>query len=187
MQHWAGVKRILRYLKATANLRLRYHRTDDTNTVGYCDADWAGDADEARSSTGYVFLRNETAISWATRKQPTVALSTTEAEHMSMVAAVQEAIWLRTLEEELFQCKLKPTTLYCDNQGAMKLAKNNAFSSRTKHIHVKQQFIHQAVESKVIDPKYVNTNQMLADVLTKGLPREKHCSIIEKFGLVQKN
>lgn len=182
-QHWAGVKRIIRYLKGTAKLGLRYSKTTDADTVGYCDADWAGDADGARSSTGYVFLRNETAISWATRKQPTVALSTTEAEHMSMVGAVQEAIWLRNLENELSGKSLKPTVIHCDNQGAMKLAKNNAFSPRTKHIHVKQQFLHEAVENGIVTLKYVNTNEMIADVLTKGLPREKHCGLIKKFGL----
>lgn len=183
LQHWAGVKRIIRYLKGTAKLGLRYSRMNDADTIGYCDADWAGDADGARSSTGYVFLRNETAISWATRKQPTVALSTTEAEHMSMVGAVQEAIWLRNLEIELSGKGLKPTVIHCDNQGAMKLAKNNAFSSRTKHIHVKQQFLHEAVEKGIVTLKYVSTNQMIADVLTKGLPREKHCGLIKNFGL----
>lgn len=182
-QHWAGVKRIIRYLKGTAKLGLRYQRSADTETIGYCDADWAGDVDGARSSTGYVFLRNETAISWATRKQPTVALSTTEAEHMSMVGATQEAIWLRSLESELFKKTMKATKIHCDNQGAMKLAKNNAFSPRTKHIHVKQQFIHEVVEKEIVELKYVSTNDMIADVLTKGLPREKHCGLIKKFGL----
>lgn len=155
----------------------------DEDTIGYCDADWAGDADGARSSTGYVFLRNETAISWATRKQPTVALSTTEAEHMSMVGAVQEAIWLRNLETELLGKTIKPTIIHCDNQGAMKLAKNNAFSSRTKHIHVKQCFLHEVIEKEIVDLKYVNTNEMLANVLTKGIPRKKHFELTKKFGL----
>lgn len=102
---------------------------------------------------------------------------------MSMVAAVQEAIWLRGLERELFQKTSAPTVIHCDNQGAMKLAKNNGFSPRTKHIHVMQRFLHEKVQTRVVELKYINTNQMVADVLTKGLSKEKHNQLINKFGL----
>lgn len=95
--HWIAVKRILRYLNGTANARLVFNKSGNSELIGYCDADWASDIDSRRSVTGYVFLYQGAAISWNTRKQSTIAGSTTEAEYMSLSAASSEAIWLKTI------------------------------------------------------------------------------------------
>ena len=105
--------------------------------VGHCDADWASDVDSRRSTTDYVCLHQGAAISWGTRRQKTIALSTTEAEFMAIVAAIQESIWLKRLEEELVTGDLKTMTIYCDNKSALHIATNNSFSNRTKHVDIK--------------------------------------------------
>lgn len=179
--HWQAVKRIFRYLKGTSLLGITYGKVIH-DVVGFCDADWAGDLDKRKSTTGYIFIMNGGAISWSTKKQPTVALSTTEAEYMSVVAATQEAIWLKCLRE-FFLNKSDAVLLHCDNQGAIHLSKNNAFSSRTKHIHIKLEFVKEKIETGVIELMYVPTNEMLADLLTKGLTKEKLNFLMKQFGM----
>ena len=93
-EHWTGVKRLLRYLKGTADLGILYTREKSGELRGYTDADWGGDQDSRISTSGYVFLRAGGAVSWKSRKQQTVALSTAEAEYVAASAAAQEAIWL---------------------------------------------------------------------------------------------
>lgn len=100
--HLTALKRVIRYLKGTIDCKLTFRPDGNDEMIGYCDADWAGDKDKCRSTTGYVFKAQGGALSWATRLQPTIALSSTEAEFMSMVAAIQEALWLKRFECELF-------------------------------------------------------------------------------------
>ena len=92
-----ALKRILRYLKRTASLAIKYQKSDDGDLIGYSDADWAGDADDRHSTSGNLFLLAGGPISWQSKKQGVVALSTCEAEYVALSAAVQEAIWLKKL------------------------------------------------------------------------------------------
>ena len=136
-----GVKRVLRYLKGTLNygLKLSVHR-EQTELNGYSDADWAGDVDSrTRSTPGYVFQFGNGTISWSSRKQPTVSKSSTEAEYVALSSATQEAIWLRCLMKDGKQMD-SPTTIYEDNQGAIELAKNVKYHSRTKQIDICHHF-----------------------------------------------
>ncbi|XP_036327398.1 secreted RxLR effector protein 161-like [Rhagoletis pomonella] len=165
--HWTAVKRVLRYLKGTIDLKLTYRKDSNDQMVGYCDADWAGNQDERRSNTGYVFVLQGGAISWATRKQPTIALSSTEAEFMSMVAAIQEALWLKRFEGELFADATPSIQLNCDNQGAIKLATNNNYHARTKHIDVKNYFIREKLAEDIIKLSFLSTSEMIANIITK--------------------
>lgn len=111
MSHWAGVKRILRYLHGTSSYRLKFDASKTGPIYGYCDADWTSDPDE-RSVTGYIFIKYDAPISWCTKRQPTVALSTTEAEYMAMSSAAQETLWLRGLSEEIEQSSKNPTQIF---------------------------------------------------------------------------
>ena len=108
---------------------------------GFCDADWAGDANERRSTTGYVFFIGEVAVSWNCKKQPTIALSTTEAEYMAASHCTKEAIWIRKLMADVGLHQGRAMTIMCDNQGCIGLAKNPTHHSRTKHIDVQHHFI----------------------------------------------
>lgn len=106
-----------------------------THLLGYCDADFAGELDTRRSTTGYVFTLCGWAISWSSRLQPTVAVSTAEAEYMAAAAAVEEALWLRKLLQG-FGLNERTVPINCDNQGAIKLLKHPIASVRSKHIDV---------------------------------------------------
>jgi hypothetical protein len=128
--HWAAVKRIMRYLKGTSDMKLHLGGKGIA-MKGYCDADWGGDADGRRSTTGYVFFVGDGAVSWNSKRQPTVALSTTEAEYMAASQSAKEAVWLRQLMADVGCVQEEATTIMCDNQGCIALAKNPKHHSRT--------------------------------------------------------
>lgn len=175
--HWTAVKRIFRYLRGTLDVGITYRRDDNNAIHGYCDADWAGDATDRRSVTGYAFLLQGGAITWNTKKQPTVALSTTEAEYMAMSSATQEALWLMNLHNSIFgtQNTLHSIIIYSDNKSAILLSeKTTQFHPRTKHIDIRHHFIREKVNEGRIQLKHTPTQNMFADYLTKPVPHEKH-------------
>lgn len=133
--HCMAVKRILRYLKGTLDLKL-YLGGKDVSLMGFCDTDWAGDASDRRSTTGYVFFVGVGAVSWNCKRQPTIALSTTEAEYMATSHCTKEAIWFRQLLADVGYVQDGATTIKCDIQGCIALIKNPTHNSRTKHIDV---------------------------------------------------
>ena len=183
-EHWTAVKHIMRYLKNTADWVLTLGSGCKLQLVGYCDADWAGgDLDGRRSTTGYTFSLGSGSIVWSSKRQPTVALSTTEAEYMATTNAAREAIWLRRLLGELGYTQAEPTVIYSDNQGSIKLAHNPVHHSRTKHIDVQHHFVRELVESNVVALRYCPTDANVADVLTKPLLRIKHVQCAEALGL----
>ena len=180
--HWAGVKRIMRYLQGTLEAKLVLGGKS-LALKGYCDADWAGDASDRRSTTGYVFMLGDGAISWNSKKQPTIALSTTEAEYMAISQCTREALWLRQLMSDVGLEQEKSTLVMCDNQGAIALVKNPTHHSRSKHIDIQHHFIREKVEEVLIELKYVPTEHMVADVLTKALAKPRHEDLCKRMGL----
>ena len=130
--HWNVGMRILRYLKGTQGYGINYN-TGKT-LIGFCDSNWAGDVDSRRSVTGYCFTLGSGCISWISKKQPTVALSSTEAEYKAAFFASCEARWLRYILGDIGMRQERPTVLNCDNQSCIAIAKNPAFHARTKHI-----------------------------------------------------
>jgi len=166
---------VFRYLKDAIELCITYGRDVrlGTKIIGYCDSDYAGDPDKPKSTTAYVFMLGGAAITWASKLQPTVAISSSEAEYMALAAAVQDAIYLRQLMSDLGFEQSEPTTIYEDNQGCIALAENPVMHKRTKHIDVKHHFIREGVESKEIELEYVYTKNQLADMLTKPLKRDE--------------
>ena len=184
-QHWTAVKRIMRYIKGTIHLGLAYGRNEQKDCIGYSDADWGGDSDDHRSTSGYIFQVGGAAISWRSKKQSCVALSTAEAEYMALTNAAQEAVWLRKLTADLTKEERapKPIVIYEDNQSAICIAKNPQFHGRTKHIGIKYHYIREQVNSKNVELKYCPTEEMLADMLTKGLNREKLEKLTDMCGM----
>lgn len=174
-KHWEAVKRIMRYLKGTINLGLQYEKGNSEECIGYSDADWAGDVQDRKSTSGYMFQMSGTAVSWRSKKQSCVALSTAEAEYMALASAAQEAVWLKQLVEELTSKSAKPIVVHEDNQAAIKMTKNPQFHGRAKHIAIKYHFIREQVERGTVKLEYCPTEDMLADILTKGLTRDKFC------------
>lgn len=165
------------------DLKLTYQTGSDNNLYGFCDADWASDIDKRRSCTGYLFKMCEGAITWASKRQPTIAISSTEAEYMAISSAIQEAIWLKQLASELQHSKVEGINLFCDNQGAIKLAESDAFRPRTKHIDIKFHFVREYIENGIINIKYIPTKEMVADNLTKAVARDKHNFCSNLMGL----
>ena len=163
-EHWMAVKWILRYLRGTTNQELCFGGSNIA-LQGYVDADMAGDRDNRRSTTGYVFTVGGTAVSWVSKIQSVVALSTTEAEYVSATKASKEMIWLQRFTDELGK-KHDMGTLYNDSQSVIHLAKNSAFHSRTKHIHLKYHFIRSVLEDGELKLQKIHTSQNPADMLT---------------------
>lgn len=166
--HWVAGKRILRYLKGTNTSGIKFSKKGK-ELEGYTDADWGSCLDDRHSYTGYAFILAGAAISWEAKKQRTVALSTMQSKYMSHTEAAKEAIYIRRFMEEVgFQLK-GPTTIYCDNQAADKLARNPVFNSRSKHIDIRYHFIRSALKEGHVDIKYIASEENSADVLTKGV------------------
>jgi Reverse transcriptase (RNA-dependent DNA polymerase) len=134
-QHWEAVKRVMRYLKGTLHAKLKFSKDGNPSIFSYTDSDWASDEDDRRSCTGHVFIKQGGAISWNSKRQPTIALSSTEAEYMALSSCAQEALFYRQLETDLGSSISDiGTKVYCDNKGAIDLSKSSGFNARTKHM-----------------------------------------------------
>ena len=184
--HAQALKRLLRYLRGTIDRRITYAASGAIDSqpklVGYCDADWGG-GPGCRSVTGYVFILAGGAISWQSKKQKTVALSTVEAEYMATTQATKEAIWWRSFLKGLGHDMSHPTILHSDSQGSIALAHNPEHHARTKHIDIQYHFIRQHVADKTIAVHFVGTEGMLADIFTKALDRVAYDRGARRLGL----
>ena len=143
--HWKAAKRILRYLRGTLQFGLEYMHTGNFRLQGYADSDWAGCIDSWKSTFGYCFSLGSVAVSWSSKKQPNVALSSTEAEYKVAVIAACEKIWLRRILADIGLHQEEATKLFCDNQSVLKIAKNLVFHAQTKHIEVHHHFIKEQI------------------------------------------
>ena len=175
--HWSGVKRVLRYIKGTFDFGLKFTYSDSFVLHGFADADWAGCSESRKSTSGEVFKIGNCTVSWRSKKQSVVALSSCEAEYISLCSAAQETVWLRNLLADVGFEQTQATTMREDNQGAMCLARNPKDHTRTKHIDVKFHYTRETIENNILKLVYCPTGEMVADTLTKGLPK----SGFEKF------
>ena len=182
--HWIGVKRVLRYLKGTLTYGLTFFADQkEPELFGFSDADWAGDIDTRRSTSGYVFKLGKSTVSWSSQKQATGAKSSIEAEYVTLSSAAQEAIWLRRLMDDLHQKVDEPTIIFEDNQGAIEMAKNPKNHKRTKHIDICHHFVRERVMLNEIKVIYCPTEDMVADVMIKGLPKHTFEKLRNLLGL----
>ena len=174
-EHFVAAKRVLRYLKGTKELGLKYGgmTAGKPTVVGYADADWASDKDTRRSVTGYLFMLNGGAISWASKLQPTVALSSSESEYMAACYAAQEAIHLRRLMGSLGFTQEEPTIIYEDNMGCIGMSENPIMHQRSKHIDIRFHFLRETVANGQVLLTFIPTMDQLADLLTKALPKAR--------------
>uniref|UniRef100_A0A2N9GRU3 Reverse transcriptase Ty1/copia-type domain-containing protein n=1 Tax=Fagus sylvatica TaxID=28930 RepID=A0A2N9GRU3_FAGSY len=166
-----------RYLKGTAEHEILFSRQPGTNSVvGYVDADYAGEVDDRRSTTGYVFTLSGGPICWKSTLQSIVAMSTTEAEYMAVAEAAKEALWLKGLVKEL-GLNQGGVQMHCDSQSAIYLAKNQVYHARTKHIDVRFHKIRELIVTGDIVLEKVHTSENAADMLTKPVTtaKFKHC------------
>ncbi|KAL9266778.1 Retrovirus-related Pol polyprotein from transposon TNT 1-94-like protein, partial [Drosera capensis] len=166
-KHCEAVKWLLRYLKGTSKTSLRFSK-NDVVLEGYSDADLGGCSDTRKSTTGFVFTVGGTTVSWMSRLQKSVALSTTEAEYMALSEAGKEMIWLKNLLEELGR-KQDDSVLYSNSQSAIHLAKNPVFHAKTKHIQLRYHFIRGLISDGTLSLRKILGSKNPADMLTKGV------------------
>lgn len=183
VEHWNYAKRVLKYLKKTKMYCLKFSSQGES-LKGFVDADWASDSLDRKSYTGFCFVMSGSAVSWQSRKQRVIALSSTEAEYVALSEACREAVYLRELLYELTG-SLSTIRLNCDNQSALKMATNHQCHNRSKHVDVKHHFVRETVKSGKVEVNYLSTNEMPADLLTKGLGTVKHYKFMESLGILK--
>lgn len=173
--HWQAVKHVFRYLKGTMDLKLTYQNDNDLHSahlfITYSDSDHAGCPDTRRSTSGYVTKIGSGTVSWSSKKQSTVALSSTEAEYVATVATGKEILWMRSLLKELHYKADGTSPILVDSQSALATVMNLENHGRMKHLDIKIHWIREVVRRKQVEPFYLPTEEMTADILTKPLSR----------------
>ncbi|KAA8521614.1 hypothetical protein F0562_012287 [Nyssa sinensis] len=181
--HWQSVKRILQYLPHTLHLGFLFTKSLTMNLTAYTDADWARCPDYRRSTNAYLIYSGSNLISWSSKKQPTVARSSTEAEFKAIANATTEVIWVQHLCRDLGINLTTPSTILCDNLGAIYLSSNPLFHARTKHVEIDFHFIRDRVFYKSLAVLFVSSKDQLADVLTKPLTTARFTTLYSSLRL----
>jgi hypothetical protein len=166
-------KESIRYIAFTLHVGLRIRKTSFTLVSASSDVDWAGSVDDRRSTGGFVVYLGSNLISWSARKQATVSRSSTEAEYKAMANATAEVIWVESLLVELGVKFRRPSRLWCDNLGATYLFANPVFHARAKHIEIDFHFVRERVAKKLLEVRFIASNDQVADGFTKALPTHK--------------
>jgi hypothetical protein len=166
--HFLGLKRILRYLKGTWDYKLRFTKDGDYPLEGYADADFANDWEDRKSVSGFVFKVFGNIVSWSTKKQPTVSLSSTEAELIALCHATKEGLWLCKLLSDIgISCE--PFTMYEDNLPCIRICEEPREHQRMKHLDVQFKFVREVIKDKKIEVKHVSSAKQQADMMIKPL------------------
>ncbi|CAL9016687.1 unnamed protein product [Prunus brigantina] len=182
-EHLLAAKRLLRYLMGTLELGVFYAREGAIELFAYTDSDYAGDYDDRKSTSGYVFKLSGGAVAWALKKQHVVTLSTTEAEYVAAAACACQSIWMKRVLNHFSPSQSKCITVFCDNSSAIKLSKNPVLHGRSKHIDVRFHFLRNLTRDGVVELKYCGTSEQLADIMTKPLKLESFVKLRELLGM----
>ncbi|KAL0847150.1 hypothetical protein Bca101_020396 [Brassica carinata] len=166
--HMNAVKRVIKYVKGTLDLGLHYSFETNVNLAGYCDADWAGCVDDRRSTSGGCFFLGNNMISWHSKKQNCVSLSTAEAEYISLGSCCTQLLWMRQMLVD-YGITSDSMIVHYDNMSAINLTKNPVQHSRTKHVDLRHHFVRELVELKLVVIEHVSSENQLADIFTKPL------------------
>jgi hypothetical protein len=185
-EHFRAAKHLLRYVRGTSDLCLSFQCHDDSPTLhGYVDADWGGCSDTTRSTTGYLTYVYGCLVGWRSKRQPTTALSTMEAELMASCDVVKQLKWLQYLLADLRVENTQPAVVWCDNQGAIQASANPGQHDRRKHIDIRGHFVMENVRSGAVVFQYVPTNDNPADMLTKSLKKIKVSACVDGMGMAR--
>jgi hypothetical protein len=181
--HLLAAKRIFRYLQGTADFGLLYKKGEHSDLMGFTDSDYAGDQDDRKSTSGYVFMLGTGVVSWSSKKQPIVTLSTTESEFVAAASCACQAIWLRRILEEIQFKQQGETSIYCDNSSTIKLSRNPVLHGRSKHIDVKYHFLRDLAKDEVINLIFCRSEDQVADIFTKPLKTPLFHKLRELLGV----
>lgn len=184
-EHFTHAKRILRYIQGSSDLKLKYRKDEKADIlVGYADSDWAGDKNDSKSTSGYVFKLFGNTVTWGTHKQATVSQSSTEAEYVALAEAMNEAEWIKQLIGELGIEIKNAIVIHEDNQSTIKVAQEPRNHKRMKHVAVKFNFVRDTVNNGLVQVKYIPTGDQIADIMTKGLGRIQFIKLRKDLNLV---
>jgi hypothetical protein len=186
--HLTAVKRVYRYLRGTTNLGITYKASADSDSSQlklFTDADWGNSLVDRKSISGYVSMLSGGATTWSSKKQATVALSTMEAEYIALSHATRENLWLRSLFTELDLTPSSPTPIFVDNRSAIDFTLNAGYHARSKHIDIRHHFIRDTVASNEVSVHHCASEENLADIFTKPLPRIQHEEQVRKLGMTR--
>ncbi|XP_019190310.1 PREDICTED: uncharacterized protein LOC109184729 [Ipomoea nil] len=182
--HWAALKRVMRYVNGTLQLGLRLTISSSPVVHAFSDSDWAGCSLDRKSTAGYAVFLGPNLVSWTSRKQRTVARSSTEAEYKALADVAAEVVWVQSLLLDLgLHCATTPV-LWCDNLGATYLCSNPVFHARTKHVEVDYHFVRDKVSTGALKVNFVSTHDQLADIFTKSLATARFDALRFKLGVV---
>nr|BAK64102.1 gag-pol polyprotein [Eustoma grandiflorum] len=182
--HLEAVFRIMRYLKGTPGRGLLFKNNGHLNIEAYTDADWAGSQIDRRSTSGYFTLVGGNVVTWRSKKQKVVALSSAEAEYRGIVKGVSEVLWIRKLLQELGFPVTDPTCLMCDNKASISISENPVQHDRTKHVEIDRHFVKEKIEDGIIALPHVRSEDQLADILTKAVNGRIFEFILRKLNIV---
>ena len=163
-----AINHVFGYLAGTMELGINIVREDNSELIVYCDADYAGDTNDYKSTTGVLVLIGLTIVGWYSSKQTTVAQSSCDSEVLSMNFAAKEIVWVRGLLEEMFCPQELPTRLRGDSQSAILLSRNPVFHKRTKHVMVKIMYLVECLRTSIIVSEFISGIKNWADILTKS-------------------
>src|ERR1044072_218409 len=180
--HLTAVKRILRYLKGTTNLGLMYENTSEYKLSGFCDADYAGDRIERKSTSGNCQFLGRNLVSWASKRKSTIALSNAEAEYISASLCSTQMLWMKHLLED-YQISESNIPIYCDKTAAISLSKNPILHSKAKHIEIKYHFLRDYVQKGILSLQFIDTDHQWADIFTKPLVEDRFKFILENLSM----
>lgn len=181
--HFQAAKRIVRYIKGTTNYGIKYSYCQNFKLHGYSDSDWAGSIDDMRSTTGFCFNFGSGIFSWSSKKQDVIAQSTAEAEYVAANATVNQAIWIRKILADLHMKQNEPTQIHVDNQAAIAISNDSVFHGKTKHFKIKLYHLREEQKDGEVKLLYCKTEDQIADVLTKALPKARFETLRGKIGL----
>jgi hypothetical protein len=170
--HWKEGKRILRYVNGTIDFGIKYSTSEVFRLIGYTNNDCGGNIDDTKSTSRYAFHFGIGMVSWASRKQPIVTLSSVEAEYVVATSAACQTVWMRRMLKDLLQEQQEPTRVFCDNDSTIMLSKNHVFHKKTKHIDTRYHFIRQMVNNKEICLEFCRSKEHVADIFIKALARD---------------
>jgi hypothetical protein len=181
--HMDAVIRILRYLKSSPGKGLMFSKNNHLNVDGYTDADWARNVSDRKSTSGYFTFVGGNLVTWRSKKQKVVALSSAEAEFQGMAKGLCELLWLKRLLAEIGFAPSSEMNLFCDNKAAIDISHNPIQHDRTKHVEVDRHFIKQNLEEKIIRFPFVKSEDQLADILTKVVSTRNFYNSLDKLGI----
>ncbi|KAL0410471.1 UNVERIFIED_CONTAM: Retrovirus-related Pol polyprotein from transposon TNT 1-94 [Sesamum latifolium] len=186
IEHWKTAKKVMCYLQGTKDLQLIYKQTENLEVIGYSDSYFAGCLDTRKSTSGYIFLLANGAISWKSTKQTITASSTMGAEFVACYEATSQALWLRHFITglKIVDSIFRPIQIFCDNSTAVFFSKNNKSGSHNKHIDIKFLVVREKVNKKETVIQHVRTELMVADPMTKALPANSYRNHVDRMGLV---